>query len=63
VRIHGVVRVVVVVLALSLTVVLLPIAINIGTGGTAPAFLAPYAKWTWPAIGFLWLAAIVTRHL
>ncbi|TDO55000.1 NACHT domain-containing protein [Kribbella sp. VKM Ac-2527] len=53
-------RVVVVVLALSLTVVLLPIAINIGTGGTAPAFLAPYAKWTWPAIGFLWLAAIVT---
>ncbi len=48
------------VVTISLTLVLLPIAINVGTGGTAPAFLAPYVGWTWPAIGVLWLIAIVT---
>ncbi|ADB29237.1 putative signal transduction protein with Nacht domain [Kribbella flavida DSM 17836] len=53
-------RVALVVLTLSLTLVLLPIAINVGTGGTAPDFLAPYVGWTWPAIGVLWLVAIVT---
>ena len=53
-------RAVVLVLTVSLTLVLLPIAINVGTGGTAPGFLAPYADWTWPVIGALWLVAIVT---
>ena len=48
------------VLTISLTLVLLPIAINVGTGGTAPDFLAPYVDWTWPVIGVLWLVAIVT---
>jgi len=43
----GVVRAVVLVVTVSLTLVLLPIAINVGTGGTAPGFLAPYADWTW----------------
>jgi hypothetical protein len=50
----------VLVVTVSLTLVLLPIAINVGTGGTAPGFLAPYADWTWPLIGLLWLIAIVT---
>lgn len=53
-------RAVVLVVTVSLTLVLLPIAINVGTGGTAPGFLAPYADWTWPVIGALWLVAIVT---
>ncbi|ONI68922.1 signal transduction protein [Kribbella sp. ALI-6-A] len=53
-------RVVLVVLSVSLTLVLLPIAINVGTGGTAPTFLQPYADWSWPVIGVLWLVAIVT---
>ena len=48
------VRAVVLVVTVSLTLVLLPIAINVGTGGTAPRFLAPYAGWTWPLIGLLW---------
>ncbi|WP_433164121.1 NACHT domain-containing protein [Kribbella sp. CA-247076] len=56
----GVLRAVVLVVTVSLTLVLLPIAINVGTGGTAPGFLAPYADWTWPLIGALWLIAIVT---
>ncbi|WP_242001998.1 NACHT domain-containing protein [Kribbella steppae] len=56
----GVVRAVVLVVTVSLTLVLLPIAINVGTGGTAPGFLAPYADWTWPLIGALWVIAIVT---
>ncbi|WP_329483242.1 NACHT domain-containing protein [Kribbella sp. NBC_01484] len=56
----GMVRAVVLVVTVSLTLVLLPIAINVGTGGTAPRFLAPYAGWTWPLIGLLWLVAIVT---
>jgi hypothetical protein len=50
----------VLVLTISLTLVLLPIAINVGTGGTAPAFLEPYVGWTWPVIGLLWLVAILT---
>lgn len=53
-------RAVVLVVTVSLTLVLLPIAINVGTGGTAPGFLAPYTDWTWPVIGALWLVAIVT---
>ncbi|WP_238334724.1 NACHT domain-containing protein [Kribbella amoyensis] len=48
------------VFTVSLTLVLLPIAINVGTGGTAPDFLAEYVRWTWPAVGILWLAAILT---
>ncbi|NOL41915.1 NACHT domain-containing protein [Kribbella sandramycini] len=51
-------RAVVLVVTVSLTLVLLPIAINVGTGGTAPVFLAPYVGWTWPVIGVLWLIAI-----
>lgn len=55
---HGgparVVRALVLVLGLSLSSVLLPTAINIGTGGTPPAVLAPYADWTWAVIGLLW---------
>ncbi|GAB3941022.1 hypothetical protein GCM10029976_059660 [Kribbella albertanoniae] len=53
-------RAVVIVLTASLSLVLLPIAINVGTGGTAPAFLAPYVAWTWPAIGVLWLILVLT---
>jgi hypothetical protein len=63
VRIHGLLRAVVLVLTISLTLVLLPIAINVGTGGTAPAFLQPYVGWTWPAIGVLWMIAIGTGLL
>lgn len=59
----GVVRAVVLVVTVSLTLVLLPIAINVGTGGTAPGFLEPYAAWTWPLIGVLWVVAIVTALL
>ena len=53
-------RGVVLVLTISLTLVLLPIAINVGTGGTAPDFLEPFVDWTWPLIGLLWLVAIIT---
>ena len=62
-RIHSLLRIVLVVLTVSLTLVLLPIAINVGTGGTAPTFLAPYVGWTWPVIGLLWVIAIVTGLL
>ncbi|MFB6725229.1 NACHT domain-containing protein [Kribbella sp. NPDC056345] len=55
-----VLRAAVIVLTASLSLVLLPIAINVGTGGTAPAFLAPYVAWTWPAIGVLWLILVLT---
>ncbi|MFI5728728.1 NACHT domain-containing protein [Kribbella sp. NPDC051587] len=60
---HGLLRAVVAILTISLTLVLLPIAINVGTGGAAPAFLEPYVAWTWPAIGVLWAIAIVTGLL
>lgn len=40
-------RGVVLVVTVSLALVLLPIAINVGTGGTAPAFLEPYVGWVW----------------
>ncbi|WP_232828529.1 NACHT domain-containing protein [Kribbella monticola] len=60
IRGNALLRVVVVILTVSLTLVLLPIAINVGTGGTAPGFLAPYVGWTWPLIGVLWLVAILT---
>ncbi|WP_167217892.1 NACHT domain-containing protein [Kribbella shirazensis] len=53
----------VLVVSLSLTLVLLPIAINVGTGGTAPAFLAPYVGWVWPLIGVLWVLVIATALL
>lgn len=46
-------------LGISVSAVLLPTAINIGTGGTAPAFLAPYTAWTWPVIGVLWAVSVV----
>ncbi|MFC9687051.1 NACHT domain-containing protein [Kribbella sp. NPDC056951] len=55
-----VLRAAVIVLTASLSLVLLPIAINVGTGGTAPAFLTPYVAWTWPAIGVLWLILVLT---
>ncbi|MEV0702137.1 NACHT domain-containing protein [Saccharopolyspora sp. NPDC050389] len=45
-------------LGVSVSAVLLPTAINIGTGGTAPAFLAPYTDWTWPVIGVLWAVSV-----
>ncbi|SDW15253.1 NACHT domain-containing protein [Saccharopolyspora shandongensis] len=45
-------------LGISVSAVLLPTAINIGTGGTAPAFLAPYTGWTWPVIGVLWAVSV-----
>lgn len=35
------------------TLVLLPIAINVGTGGTAPGLLAPFQGWLWPMVGVL----------
>jgi hypothetical protein len=60
---HGLLRVIVLIATISMTLVLLPIAINVGTGGTAPAFLAPYVGWTWPTIGILWLIAIITGLL
>ncbi|WP_238173400.1 NACHT domain-containing protein [Kribbella speibonae] len=53
-------RGVVLVVTVSLGLVLLPIAINVGTGGTAPAFLEPYVDWVWPAIGVLWVVAVLT---
>ncbi|WP_427896594.1 NACHT domain-containing protein [Kribbella sp. GL6] len=53
----------VLVVTVSLTVVLLPIAINVGTGGTAPAFLEPYVGLVWPAIGVLWVVAVGTALL
>ncbi|WP_329006114.1 NACHT domain-containing protein [Kribbella sp. NBC_00709] len=59
----GLVRAVVLVVTVSLTLVLLPIAINVGTGGTAPAFLEPYVGWAWPLTGVLWAAAIVTAMI
>ncbi|MFC6157888.1 hypothetical protein [Kribbella jiaozuonensis] len=59
----GLVRAVVLVVTVSLTLVLLPIAINVGTGGTAPAFLEPYVGLAWPLIGVLWAATIVTAFL
>lgn len=59
---HGgparVVRALVLVVGLSLSSVLLPTAINIGTGGTPPAVLAPYADWTWAVIGLLWALTV-----
>jgi hypothetical protein len=60
---RSMVRGAVLVVSLSLTLVLLPIAINVGTGGTAPAFLQPYVGWVWPAIGVLWALVIVTGLL
>lgn len=53
-------RGVVLVVTVSLALVLLPIAINVGTGGTAPAFLEPYVGWVWPAIGVLRAVAVLT---
>ncbi|MEY7973068.1 NACHT domain-containing protein [Saccharomonospora xinjiangensis] len=47
-------RGVAIVLAVTTNAVLMPTAINIGTGGTPPGFLAPFVEWTWPAIGVLW---------
>jgi hypothetical protein len=57
------VNAVVLVGSVSLTLVLLPIAINVGTGGTAPAFLEPYVGWVWPLIGVLWVLVIGTALL
>ncbi|MEU5852324.1 NACHT domain-containing protein [Saccharopolyspora shandongensis] len=45
-------------MGISISAVLLPTAVNIGTGGTPPAFLAPYVTWTWPVIGVLWAGAV-----
>ncbi|QNE23061.1 NACHT domain-containing protein [Kribbella qitaiheensis] len=53
-------RAIVIVLTISLTLVLLPIAINVATGGTVPVILERYVGWAWPAIGLLWVIAIVT---
>ncbi|MBW4719952.1 hypothetical protein [Saccharothrix obliqua] len=33
--------------------VLLPIAVNAATGGTAPRVLGPYATWLWPSLALL----------
>ncbi|MET9270161.1 NACHT domain-containing protein [Kribbella sp. NPDC003557] len=57
---RAVLRGVVLVATVSLGLVLLPIAINVGTGGTAPEFLAPYVGWVWPVIGILWIVAVLT---
>ncbi|MFF1819013.1 NACHT domain-containing protein [Kribbella sp. NPDC058245] len=56
----SVLRAVVIVLTASSSLVLLPIAINVATGGTAPAFLTPYVGWAWPVIGVLWLILVGT---
>ncbi|TDD48744.1 NACHT domain-containing protein [Kribbella antibiotica] len=53
-------RAVVLALTLSSSGVLLPIAINVGTGGTAPPFLAPYVDWVWPLIIVLWAVFVAT---
>jgi hypothetical protein len=29
--------------------VIVPVAVNLGTGGTPPRWLAPYVGWLWPA--------------
>src|SRR5438046_2963768 len=57
---RAVLRGAVLVVTVSLALVLLPIAINVATGGTAPDFLAPYVGWVWPAIGVLWAVAVLT---
>ncbi|MFI5734421.1 NACHT domain-containing protein [Kribbella sp. NPDC051587] len=59
----SVLRAVVIVLTASSSLVLLPIAINVATGGTAPAFLAPYVGWAWPVIFVLWAILVVTALL
>ncbi|MCS7481347.1 NACHT domain-containing protein [Umezawaea endophytica] len=41
------------------TLVLLPIAINVGTGGTAPGFLARFQDWLWPAVAVLTAVTVV----
>ncbi|MEU8226605.1 NACHT domain-containing protein [Kribbella sp. NPDC048915] len=60
---RAVLSAVVLVITVSLSLVLLPIAINIATGGTVPAFLAPYVRGVWPLIGVLWVVAVVTALL
>lgn len=41
-----------------ITLVLLPIAINVGTGGTAPGPLQPLVGWLWPLVGVLLVIAV-----
>ncbi|MEU7526966.1 NACHT domain-containing protein [Saccharothrix sp. NPDC042600] len=41
------------------TLVLLPIAVNVGTGGTAPGFLARFQGWLWPGVGVLTALTVV----
>ncbi|MBW4721504.1 NACHT domain-containing protein [Saccharothrix obliqua] len=41
------------------TLVLLPIAINVGTGGTAPGLLGDYQGWLWPAVAVLTALTVV----
>jgi hypothetical protein len=53
------VRVVPLVVSVTVTLVVLPVAINVATGGSLPVFLAPFVGWAWPAVGVLWLVATV----
>ncbi|MDX3661701.1 NACHT domain-containing protein [Streptomyces sp. ID05-26A] len=46
------------VLGSATTLVLLPIAINVGTGGTAPPLLQPLTGWLWPLVGLMFLVAV-----
>jgi hypothetical protein len=55
---RGARRAVSAVLGTATTLVLLPIAINVGTGGTAPPLLQPFVGWLWPSVGLLFVVAV-----
>ncbi|MBP2706646.1 hypothetical protein JOL79_22820 [Microbispora sp. RL4-1S] len=38
--------------------ILLPVAVNVATGGTLPAELEPYRSWAWPGVAVLGLAVV-----
>ncbi|GLX97880.1 hypothetical protein [Herbidospora sp. NBRC 101105] len=52
-----------VVLATAVGSVLLPVAINIATGGAVPAWLEPHRSWAWPVVLVLGLVSIVLAVL
>ncbi|KOV80748.1 hypothetical protein ADL03_31365 [Nocardia sp. NRRL S-836] len=45
-------------LCLVTVLLLLPAAISVSTGGTAPEFLGEFGRWLWPAVGAIVLVAV-----
>ncbi|GAA0365112.1 hypothetical protein GCM10009530_13590 [Microbispora corallina] len=45
-------------LAAAVSAILLPVAVNVATGGTLPAELEPYRSWAWPCVAVLGLAVV-----